>query len=168
LRVMPAAEFGGGGGLTGRIAAGFRSFEPRDARVAPFEGLVAAANLAYTLLGSTRFTVEGARDVMYSFDVATPYYLLDTGRVTVSQPVGGPIDLIGVASADRLRYQALEGLPDPHRVTRTNTFGGGIGFRVGRTLRLGLIYEWTERSSSDIEQRDYRRHRIFGSATYGR
>ena len=167
-RVMPAAEFGGGGVLTGRVAAGFRKFEPRDALVAPFDGLVAAANVAYTLLGRTRFTVEGTRDVMYSFDVATPYYLLDSGRITVSQPIGGPIDLIGVASADRLRYQALEGLPDPHRVTRTTTFGGGMGFRVGQTVRLGLIYEQTKRSSSDIEQRDYRRHRIFGSVTYGR
>ena len=168
LRVMPAAEFGGGGVLVGRIAVGFRKFEPRDALVAPFDGLVAAANVTYTLLGRTRFTVEGTRDVMYSFAVVTPYYLLDSGRITVSQPIGGPVDLIGVASADRLRYQALEGLPDPHLVTRTTTFGGGLGFRIGQALRLGLIYDHTERSSSDIEQRDYRRQRIFGSVTYGR
>ena len=167
-RVMPAAEFAGGGVVAGRIAVGFRKFEPRDALVAPYDGLVAAANVTYTLLGRTRFAIEGTRDVMYSFAVVTPYYLLDSGRITVSQPIGGPVDLIGVASAERLRYQALEGLPDPHLVTRTTTFGGGLGFRIGQTLRLGLIYDHTERSSSDIEQRDYRRQRIFGLVTYGR
>jgi hypothetical protein len=168
LRVMPAAEFGGDGVLSGRMAAGFRKLSPRDPLVRPFEGLVAGANLTYTLLGRTRFTVEAARDVMYSFAVVTPYYLLDSGRVTVSQPIGGPVDLIGVASADRLDYRALAGLPDPHRVTRTTTFGGGLGFRVGRALRLGLIYDWTKRLASDDARRDYRRQRVFGSVTYGR
>ena len=38
-RILPAAEFAPDAVITGRVAAGFRHFDPRDARVEAFERL---------------------------------------------------------------------------------------------------------------------------------
>ena len=88
-------------------------------------------------------------------------------RLTVSQRIGGPLDLIAVAGRERLRYQSVEGLPRTGPVDRTRTVGGGLGVRLGPSMRFALIYDFTERVSSDISRRAYQRSRLFGSATYG-
>jgi hypothetical protein len=168
FRVMPAVEFAPDAVITGRAAAGFRRFDPRDARVDQFAGFVGNANVGYSLLGATRFSLDASRDVAYSFDPATPYFLQTSGRLTVSQRVGGPVDLILTGGRDRLRYQGLEGLTAPERIERTRTVGGGLGYRLGRSLRLALIYDVTERVSNQFDRRGYERRRLFGSATYGR
>ena len=63
------------------------------------------------------------------------------GRLTVSQRIGGPFDLIATAGRERLQYRAVEGLRATGRVDRTRTVGGGVGFRLGLSLRLTLIYD---------------------------
>ena len=168
LRVMPAVEFAPDAVITGRAAAGFRRFDPRDSRVNQFSGFVGSANVGYSLLDVTRFSVDAVRDVMYSFDPATPYFLQTSARLTVSQRVGGPVDVIVTAGRDQLRYQGLESLALPERVERTRTVGGGLGFRLGRLLRLALVYDVTERVSNLLDQRAYERRRLLGSMTYGR
>ena len=104
---------------------------------------------------------------MYSFDPATPYFLVTSGRLTVSQRIGGPFDVIAVAGQDRLQYQGVAGLPVAARVDRTRTVGGGVGFRLSPSLRLALIYDRTERVSNELDRRAYERRRLFASATYG-
>ena len=126
-----------------------------------------SANATYTLLGMTRFTVDATRDVDYSFDPATPYFIVGAGRLTVSQAIAGPFDLIVTAGRERLQYRAVEGSRATGRTDRTRTVGGGVGYRLGRSLRLTLIYDVTERTSSDLDFRAYHRQRLFGSAIYG-
>jgi len=167
LRIAPLVEFAPDAVINGRLTAGFRQFSPRDAIVPEFTGLVAAGNLAYSLLGVTRFAGDLTRDVMYSFDPVTPYYIVTSGKLTINQRVGGPIDVIALAGLDRLEYQGLEGLPPTGRVERTRTFGGGLGIRAGRTLRFAIIYDHAQRESTDLDRRAYQRNRVFGSATYG-
>jgi hypothetical protein len=167
LRVMPAAEFAPGAVITGRVAAGFRRFSPHDSRLDEFSGFVGSANLGYSLLGRTRFSVLATRDVMYSVDPATPYFLVTSGHLTVSQRVGGPFDVIVVAGLDRLQYQSVAGLPVAAPVDRTRTVGAGVGLRLGSSARLALIYDFTDRVSNELDRRAYERRRLFASVTYG-
>jgi len=167
VRVLPGVEFAPTAVITGRVAAGFRHFNPLDPRVEPFHGLVASANVAGTFLGATRVSVEANRDVMYSFDPATPTYLVTSGRLTVSQRIAGPFDAIAVAGRDRLQYFVVEGLPLSGRVDRTRTIGAGAGYHLSPSLRLTVIYDVTERSS-EIDRNSYDRRRLFGSVTYER
>ena len=113
--------------MAGHAAAGFRQFSPLDPRVKEFRGFVGAASLGYVLLGATRFAFEATRDVMYSFNPFTPYFLVTAGRLTVSQGIGGPFDLIATAGHDRLQYQGVAGLSSNGRVDRTGMVGGGRG-----------------------------------------
>ena len=149
------------------MVAGFRHFDPQDPRVKGFRGFVGSANTTYTLLGVTRFTFEATRDLEYSFDPATPYYILGAGRLTMSQRIAGPFDIIATAGRDQLKYQDVEGLPVRGRIDRTRTVGGGVGFRLGPSLRLTLIYDVTDRTSSELNRREYHRRRLFAAVTYG-
>ena len=103
VRVMPGVQFSPDAVIVGRVAMGFRQFTPRASVLAGFGGLVGSANVSYTMLNVTTFSVEATRDVMYSFEPATPYYLVTSGRVTLSQRIGGPYDVIALAGQDRLR-----------------------------------------------------------------
>jgi len=167
VRVMPGVQFSPDAVITGRVAMGFRQFTPRASVLAGFGGLVGSANVSYTMLNVTTFSVEATRDVMYSFEPATPYYLVNSGRLTLSQRIGGPYDVIALAGQDRLEYQGLEVLPVAGRVDRTRMVGGGIGYRFNPSLRLALIYDRTERVSNTLDRRAYERQRVFASATYG-
>jgi hypothetical protein len=167
VRLMPGVQFSPDAVIAGHVAMGFRQFTPRASVLAGFRGLVGSANVSYTLLNATRFSVEAARDVMYSFEPATPYYLATSGRLTLSQRIAGPYDVIALAGQDRLQYQAVEGLPVAGRVDRTGTIGGGVGFRISPTLRLAIIYDLTERVSNTRDRRAYQRRRVFASATFG-
>jgi hypothetical protein len=168
VRLMPAIEFSQDAVIVGRIAMGFRQFTPRASALAGFSGLVGSANVSYTLLNATTFGVEATRDVMYSFEPATPYYLATSGRLTLSQRIAGPWELIALAGRDRLQYQGLAGLPAVGRIDRTVNIGGGVGFRISPSLRLAIIYDHTERVSNTRVRRAYERRRLFASATLGR
>lgn len=167
VRVLPGVEFAPDAVISGHASAGFRWFDPRDPRLKEFRGFVGSANVVYTLLDTTRFTVEATRDVMYSFDPLTPYFIVGAVRLTVSQRVGGPLDVIGTAGHERLEYQSLERSLTDGPIDRTRMVGGGLGFRLGPSLRLTLIYDFTERTSSDRDRRAYQRRRLFASATFG-
>jgi hypothetical protein len=165
VRVIPAVQFAPDAVITGRISAGFRDFNPRDPLVEAFRGFVGAVNVSGTFLTATRVSVEATRDVMYSFDPTTPYFLVDSGHLTVSQAIGGPFDVIGLTGLDRLRYYVVEGLPFPGRVDSTRTVGGGVGIRVSPSLRFTFIYDLTERSSQ-LDRRAFDRRRLIGSLTF--
>ncbi len=167
VRIMPAVEFAPDAVVSGHAAAGFRQFSPLDPRVKEFGGFVGAAKLGYVLLDATRLAFEATRDVMYSFDPLNPYFVVTAGRLTVSQGVGGPFDLIAMVGHDRLQYQSVSGVSSAGRVDQTGVVGGGVGVRLGPSLRVTLIYDVTQRTSSDLDLREYRRQRVFGSATYG-
>lgn len=166
VRLVPGIEFAPGGVVRGKAGFGYRHFSPRDPRVAPFDGVVGAADVTALVAGMTRVTVNALRDVEFSFDPLSPNYLVTSGRLTVSQWIGGPIDLIGTVGADRLDYSRVIGLPQSGRVERTRSVGGGVGFRVSPSFRVTLIYDVTSRRTNTIDRRDYDRRRLFGGLSY--
>ena len=138
VRVMPAAEFAPDAVIEGRTAAGFRRFSTaRLARSRRSRALLVAANVTYSLLGVTRFTIEALRDVMYSFDVATPYFLLTSGRhdgIAANRRTGRS-DRRGKCQIDfsirRSMACRTASRLDPHDNVRRRP-----GFRLGQSLRL--------------------------------
>ena len=94
------------------------------------------------------------------------YFVVGAGRLTVSQAIAGPFDLIVTAGRERLQYRAVEGSRATGRTDRTRTVGGGVGYRLGRSLRLTLIYDVTSGPRASSRPR-LPAQRLFGSATYG-
>ena len=134
--------------------------------MAEYRGFVAAVGVGYTLLGVTTFDVQASRDVMYSFEETEPYYLSTGGRLTVTQRLVGPLDVVVSGQRQRSQYQPLKTRLGG-RVDTLGVVGGGFRIRIGTAIRLGFIGERTQRRSTSPGQRDFRRTRLLGSLTLG-
>jgi hypothetical protein len=166
LRIMPALEFDPSALLAGSVSVGFRRFKPLHGTMPPFRGVVAQVSTRYTLLGRTRFALQASRDLDYSYLVDEPYYLRTGAALTITQAVGGPFDVQVSGGRDRLEYRTAIGSAEEAGTDTTDVGGGGIGYRLADTARIGVNIEFTRRRSP-VVLRAFDRRRIFGSLTYG-
>ncbi len=154
--------------ITGNASIGYRDFEPESRALPRYRGLVSQATIRYAF--QDRFAVVGrfVRDVDYSVEDVQPYFLLNAGTVTLTERLGGPFDIQGTIGREARSYRArttLPAAPDSASDT-TNTVGGGIGYRLGETARIGLTLEFTRRDALNTGRSSDRR-RIYSSVSYG-
>jgi len=167
-RVQAGLEFSPDALISGTARIGYRNFNPEAADVPGYSGMTASVDVAYVALDAIRFGVQVMRDVEYSYDDAHPYYLQSgiTGSVRVQ--IYGPVDVESRLGAQRLSYRmrgGAESAGDP--IDRVGTYGVGIGYRIGRDLRIGFNVDHYERTS-DVALRAYDGLRYGAVATYGR
>lgn len=166
VKVMNRFEFDPTAIITGSAAVGYRRFTPEAGVLRAYRGVVAQVDVRCTLRSRTRVDTRFARDVEYSFDEAQPYYVTTGGTFTVTQQIGGPFDLQAVGGRERLRYQRLMDAPvGAGGIDTTSVIGGGVGYRLGDTARLGVNVDFTDRESHRPGH-SYERRRVFGSLTY--
>ena len=166
IRIDSSVEFSPFALITGTASVGYRQFDPVAPTLAGYSGVVAAVSLSYTMLGVTRFDGTVNRDVQYSFRETEPYYLSNGARLTVTQRIVGPFDVQGVIGRERLDYRQF-GATGTVRQDIVDAAGGGIGFRLGDTARLGFNVEFNRRRSNQVATRDYDRRLIYASLRYG-
>jgi hypothetical protein len=162
VRLDPAAL------IKGSATIGYRDFEPRDAGLPPYRGATAAIDLAYSVFGTTRFSFEATRDIQYSFDINQPYYLLTGFSASVAQQVFGPVDVVARAGTRRLSYRDRSGgsIAISNRTDFVHTYGGSVGYHMGRDWRLSFNVDRQNRVS-DFADREYDDLRIGTALTYG-
>ncbi|CAN5704814.1 hypothetical protein BH24ACI5_BH24ACI5_19340 [soil metagenome] len=168
IRVMPGFEIKPLALISGRVFVGYRQFDPLTAALPDYRGVVAAVEATY-VRGSTRFEGRVDRDVAYSFEAARPYYALFDLGLTVTQRVTNAWELVGRGSRQTLAYRQVTSLDTPLAPAsdRGHTFGGGIGYLVAETFRLGMDVNYYTRRSQFEGRRDYEGLRVFGSISYG-
>lgn len=166
-RLTPTLDFDPNALISGRLTVGFTSFEPDSSSIEPYQGLTAAGQLTWRL-NTTKLEGLIERDVRYSYELLQPYYVTTLGRLTLTQIITGPLDVQLVAGRQRLEYRDEVPLDVDvdRRADTVTTWGGGIGFRVGDTARIGLNYEDASRDSRRPE-RNFDRQRVYGSLVYG-
>jgi len=89
-------------------------------------------------------------------------------EMTLGAVVAGPFDIQGTIGREVRSYRAqttLAAAPGDASDT-TNTAGGGIGYRLGETARIGITIEFTRRDALNTG-RSYDRRRIYSSVSYG-
>jgi len=167
-RIMGGVKLDPAALIKGGVVVGYRDFQPLDPSLAGFRGTTVAADLSYVLLGVTRFAVKGTRDVQYSYDVNQPYYLQSGISLEISQQVVGPLDVVGRAGNARLEYRDRAGaaVAVSNRVDHVETYGGGIGYHVGRDTRIGFNVDQYQRLSP-VSGRQYKGLRYGVAVTYG-
>lgn len=155
--------------ISGTARVGFRNFDPVAGDLPGYTGTTAAVDLAYVALGFTRLAVQATRDVQYSFDIDQPYYLQTGISGSLAQQIYGPVDVEGRVGTARLAYRTREGaqVAVSDRVDHVRTYGGGLGYRMGRDLRIGFNVDQQHRSS-EIDRRQYDGLRYGIAVTYGR
>jgi putative beta-barrel porin BBP2 len=154
--------------IRGSATFGIRDFKPESPDVPGFTGGTMAVDLAYTLLGSTRFTVRATRDIQYSFDITQPYYLQTGIDFSLAQQIYGPMDAVVRISEQSLAYRNRAGVPqlDADRTDRVHSYGFGSGYHFGTDLRLAFNVD-NVRRTSDIDARTYEGWKYGAALTYG-
>jgi hypothetical protein len=168
LRVAPGLEFAPSALISGMVHVGYRRFTPADERLPEYTGPVAAVDIQYVMRGATRFSYYVQRDVQYSFNPLTPYYVSTgtgggvTQRVTPVWEVGGRLGVENLAyQAADIGEQSESGYSD--RVTH---YGGLIGYVFGRTATFRVHGDYYFRISG-IDDREYEGLRVGTSIVYG-
>lgn len=167
VRVMPGVELAPSALITGRAYVGYRRFRPAGPGVPDFTGAVANVDLTYTLRGATRFGVQAERDVVYSFELLDPYYVLTGVRGSVEQHVTGAWIVLASAGRHRLAYRQSE-TPSPAgtgRVDWVDSYGAGLAYRIGPRLRVGVTADYYRRES-ELLRRRYEGLRAGTTVTY--
>jgi hypothetical protein len=154
--------------IKGSARFGYRDFQPVDRSLPGYRGSTAAVDLTYVALGTTSLGFQLGRDVQYSYDIDQPYYLQTGFAASIQQQIYGPVDASARVGAARLEYEDRLGMPPPvaERADHVQTFGGGVGYHVGRDVRIGFNIDKQTRESP-VPYRRYHGLRIGMSVTYG-
>ena len=114
------------------------------------------------------FRVAVNRDLTYSFEPAEPYYALTDSTLTVTQRITYVWDVVGRAGRQSLAYRRFGSSGQPgKRVDHGALLGAGVGYRVGKTVRVGVDANYYRRDSSSQILRDYEGLRVGASVSYG-
>lgn len=165
FRVKSGFELGRFALIRGSAFAGYRKLRPTDGGTFPvFSGITADVNVSYTLPTQTRLGAAVDRDVQYSYERQTPYYVQTGWTATLTQRVIGKWDVQLTGGRDRLSYQSVNAT-NAHQ-DFVGRFGGGIGYAVGDQVRASFDVQSFYRSS-DLPGREYGGIRAGASVTYG-
>jgi Putative beta-barrel porin 2 len=154
--------------IRGGFSVGYDDFAPIDRTLPSYRGLIGNVDLTYVLLGSTRFAVTGGRAAQYSYDINQPYYIQSRIGGSVAQQIFGPFDVQVRGDIAYLGYRNRAGAPVavPDRTDRVNTVGVGVGFHMGRDLRLSFNVDQNNRETQVIDHQ-YEKFLIGTALTYG-
>jgi hypothetical protein len=168
FRLAPGVEFGKLALVSGSAYVGYRRFNIANRDIQDFTGLVAAVDLRYTLLGRTRFSVGGDRDVAYSYDAVQPYYVISGSSGGITQSLTSAWDIAVNVNRHRLEYQSLGHRPGV-RVRReiASFYRVEMGYRVGRQVRYSVRVDYLQRQTPADRELDYAGFRFGTSVTYG-
>lgn len=165
FRILPAFQFDPTSLIRGTVAVGYRKFRPLSPALPDYSGVLVQTTVGYTLLGWTRFDLDFQRDVQYSYEETEPYYLTTGGRLTVTQPLVGNLDVQALVGRQTLSYRSAGVGGDTRRDT-AEIVGAGLGYRIRENARLAVNWEYSRRQSP-LDQRQYERRRLFASLTLG-
>lgn len=161
-RITPTFTFSPVGLVTGSALFGYRHFAPVSPTLPGFSGFVSRVTVGATIYSSHQVQALFSRDVQYSYDARSTYYVATGGALTWTYLLGGPIDVRGTAGRYLMNYDKTGGGSDT-----TTSYGGGVGYRFSNRARLGLNVNWMRRDSGIAADRAFRNHRIFAGLTWG-
>lgn len=167
FRLSSGFELGRFALIRGSAFVGYRKLRPADGGTVPeYSGITADVHVSYTAPTLTRLGAVIDRDVAYSYDVTTPYYIQTAWTATLTQRVIGRWDVQVSGGRDRLAYQTVAGFQNNARTDFIGRFGGGVGYAMGDQIRASFDVNSFYRSS-DLNGREYGAVRAGVSVTYG-
>ena len=94
--------------------------------------------------------MQALRDIEHSFDIDQPYYVLTRIAASLSQHVYSQMFAVGRFGVQRLGYRDRAGavIDVSNRTDYIHTYGGGLGYRLGRDVRLGLNIDRERRTTA--------------------
>jgi hypothetical protein len=167
-KVTGGMQFDPFGLIAGSAVVGYRTFTPSSPGIVGYRGLITSIGIAVRATGSMRLGVQAVRDIQYSYDIVQPYYMQTGVEGTIQRQITGPLDLLARIGVQHLSYRGRVGSSASglDRTDAIHSFGGGIGYRIGRAMRIGLNVDKQHRTS-DLVGHGYDGLRYGTSVTYG-
>jgi hypothetical protein len=166
FRVSSGFELGRFALIRGSAFVGFRTLQPADGGIFPeFTGVTADVDVSYTAPSQTRLGAAVDRDLQYSYQNATPYYVQTGWTGTLTQRITGRWDLQLSGGRDRLAYQAIVPSLDA-RTDSIRRFSAGVGYMFGEQARISFDVKSHDRNS-ELPGREYTGIRAGVSVNYG-
>jgi Putative beta-barrel porin 2 len=167
LRVMPTVSFSPLAILSGSASFGYRRFTTLDPLVPDYRGFVAALSLSTTIHDKQHIDTSFGRDVQYSYEQDTVFYLETGVQAAWTWEVAGPLELRLSGSRSRLHYESpsLTGANDDDIATN---YGGSVGWRLRQHLKVGVNADWRERGSERSADREFHNRKISAFVTWGK
>jgi Putative beta-barrel porin 2 len=167
FRVMPTVRFSPLAILNGSAAFGYRRFTTVSPLVPDYHGFVASLTLGTTVHERHHIDTAFARDVQYSYEQDSIYYVETGVQGTWTWQVAGPIDVRLTGSRSRLHYQS-PALTDTNDEDVAYTYGTGVAWRAREHLRVGVNADWRARESERGADRGYENRKIYAFVTWGK
>jgi len=153
--------------VSGSARVGIRKRSFLDGNAPAFRTVVTRFDLAYTLLGRTRFVVTGQRDLSYSYRADQRDYLPTGIELAVSHRIADDWDVTGALGRFRLIYGlGIPNGPLSSRSERVLTYRLGVGYHIGKMI-VGFEMSRETRTSDFTVNRDYEATRVTSSVSYG-
>lgn len=165
-RVGPTLVFSPDGLVNGSASIGYKHFHALSPVLPDYSGMTAAVSVTAQIYTRHKLTANVGRDLQYSYETDTQYYIATTTGFTWTSVIAGPVDVRGTATRTLMDYSP--GSLDGHGGLDTFIdYGAGLGYRVTPRARLGLDLDWSRRESDRSAVREYRNHRLFFGLTWG-
>jgi hypothetical protein len=162
--------------VSGRAFVGWNRVELLGTGAPSFRGLVTSVDLAYTLLGATRLTVQAERGLSYSAMRDQHAFLLAGVKGSIVRRMGANWDIGGRVGRHRASYGFFDLSSQQGSVAQSSAprreheifreYGGQLGYLVGPDTRIALdVVRYRRRSTLDAS-RQYNVTRAGMSLTY--
>jgi hypothetical protein len=150
--------------IAGRASVSWQRVTVENAAIQAFRGTAASVDLSTRIGSATRIGAGGGRDVVFSSDAVSPYYVQNGARVSLTQGLGDRWD-IGVraerATLDYARDKSTSLLlRDSERVSSVR---GSLGYHFAGGLRVSVDVEEMHRTADPDAHRSYGTRRIITS-----
>jgi hypothetical protein len=134
--------------IAGQALVGWRRITVNNPLIPTFSGLAWSGDLSTVLGTSTRLGAGSRRDVAFSSDELSPYYVQTSVGVGLTQALGDGWQIGAHADRVWLRYAHATVEIVPAYVEKVNVIGGQFGYRFPGGFRLGLEVESQQRRAS--------------------
>jgi hypothetical protein len=145
--------------IAGQASLGFEEFTPVNPGVQPFRGFVGNAGLTYSFLEMGRIGFAAARRHEFSFNVDDAYYIESSLTLSYTHRLFGEVD--GEIRGQKAWFDYGYTVTSPARTETFDLIGGSVGYNLRNRTRISLNYEYAQRRSPQLSERNYDRTRAY-------
>jgi hypothetical protein len=147
--------------ISGQGSIGWRQVTITNPLIPAFSGITGDVDVATVIGVSTRLGARAARDVVFSVDELSPYYVQTQAGVSLTQALGESWEVGARVDRVRLDYVQSPLAPGDRYQEHVDLFGGSLGYRFPGGFRITLQGELMRRRASTDPGRAYDTVRLY-------
>ncbi len=166
VRVTTGFELKPAALINGTVLVGFRQMNVMAEGAPDYRGLVASVQAGF-VAGRNKVTLTEQRDVAFSYDLSYPFFVQTSTSGQLTRRLGRSWDVVGRAALHNLSYTQLVSSETDGVTDRVVQYGGGLGYIVGRAVRIGVNVDYFNRTTESTASQPFEGLRAGLSFSYG-